>query len=78
MIIEVTQADIEAGVQGEPRKCAIALAVQRALNMKVEIGGVTLYVKDGTTCRLPEIVQDFIMHFDYGNPVQPFSFEVDI
>ncbi len=84
MTIHVTQAHINAGVRQECRTCPIALALRGAIahapEVQVMSGSFVAFGSHGGAeiHRLPEAAQDFITAFDAGQPVQPFSFELDI
>lgn len=83
MKIEVTQKDIDNGVQGECELCPIARAVKRETKRKhvrisrehVEIwrnksNGSNFY-------ELPKKAQTFVRRFDRQESVKPFSFELE-
>lgn len=85
MIIEVTQADIDAGVRdvssllgGRAASCPVALAMRRCVNaaMVFETSWIDAH---GERHPLPEAVREFIMRADAddGAILEPFSFEVD-
>lgn len=78
MKIEVTQEDINKGEVTECRRCPIALAVIRATGNKYVLVDSD-YTHVGTKfCPTPVTAKRFIRNFDYGNDVQPFTFELPI
>ena len=82
MKIEVTQKDIDKGVQGEYTLCPIALAVKRITNFKrVYVNGKSIDVlqtaKAAKSYELPKKAQTFVKRFDRQEPVKPFSFELE-
>ena len=82
MKIEVTQKDIDEGVQGECTLCPIALAFKRSSNFKrVYVNGKTIDVwyrgdQGIKTYELPKKAQTFVKRFDRQEPVKPFSFKL--
>jgi hypothetical protein len=79
--ITVTQEDIDNGSTIIPSECPIALAVARATGRKVSfVGPITGVVFDTSpkTHLLPESAADFIVLFDLGREVCPFSFELEV
>ena len=81
MKIEVTQKDIDEGVQGECQLCPIALAFKRKTKLKhVDVSGkyIVLYRrKSNNLHELPKEAQTFIKRFDGEKTVKPFSFELE-
>jgi hypothetical protein len=78
MQIEVTQEDIDRGKKRDALCCPIALAMARATGRSWAIGcGVAVDEAD-TEVHLPEIAFRFESLFDFGKPVQPLSFEVNL
>jgi len=82
--IEVTQADIEAA--GESFRCSaatcpIAQAICRALHMdtdqQVVLVEETRVLVGARAYWLPPAARDFIVQFDDGSTVEPFSFDWD-
>lgn len=75
--VEVTQADIDAGVRGDGIKCPIALAVSRGLGCMAQVALV--HILSGTS---KWTVDDFILGwmaaFDEKRPCQPFTIELTI
>jgi hypothetical protein len=82
--ITVLQDDIDNGVRWDFGKCAIARAATRDLadvvrEDTVEVRG-TLHFGglSGMYGLIPLEASKFIANFDYGRPVEPFKFEVDL
>lgn len=84
--VDVTADDIRHGVQAECEECPFALALLRILRPgtipAVRNDYVTLYEGSyggkAVTIRLPPVVCRFIVSFDCGELVTPFSVELDI
>ena len=82
VIVEVKREDIDAGVRNDCDKCPVALAINRALNVNnvavYEEGMLDMYVVgySGWLIPLPISARDFIVGFDLGHGVDPFSFEL--
>ncbi len=79
MTIHVTQAHIDAGERAVCSACPIALA----LGKPYLVGAEWIYrrvapFKLERAAKLPCAAWDFIAAFDRSQPVQPFSFEVEI
>lgn len=86
MTINVTQDHIEAGFPDNCHNCPVALALNRATGHKwtVEREYAGLMNSKTGTLMYPEVrvifplsVREFTRNFDQGNPVSPFSFEID-
>lgn len=77
MRIQVTEEDIKKGVTRSSVCCPIANAVNRTLNTFCWVDQDEIIVKDNSY-PLPLIAKDFILKFDYLNPVEPFTFNLDI
>lgn len=82
MKITVTQEDISHGIAKDCEECPIAHALERALGCRSYVERDSFfYRKDGrftANLPLPEIASAFIAAFDAGQPVEPFSFEVEV
>ncbi len=82
MIINVTQAHIDRGREGDCRLCPIALAIHDATGDWGYSVSRRYVLKmshiENKSWVLPEKARDFILHFDMGVFVQPFSFEIDL
>lgn len=91
--INVTQEDIDHGVQKDCKKCPVARAIKRTFqylsqNLVVSVDYGCCYLdypsfsgKFRINFGLPVAVDIFISAFDMGNPyksVEPFSFQVNI
>ena len=84
MRIQVTQRDIEVGVQGNCFHCPVARAVRRALRAReVWVREIIIVTKAGAkeTYVTPSDALDFIERFDsavleFESP-KPFSFTLD-
>ena len=76
--IEVTAEDI---VNGQRSRCyhdPIALAASRALGVRTFTGVLHIHAVDGrSSWLLPRIATKFILDFDVGKPVKPFSFTIE-
>ena len=72
--IKVTQEDIDLGLAYEASSCPVALALQRELDMP----GASLCSSNITVgehnYNPPDEVRDFVVAFDNGKEVKPFSF----
>jgi hypothetical protein len=82
--ISVTAEHIAAGQRGDCAFCPVALAVTGAFPRvaylrvyvhEVVIRGAPETVMAGVT--MPLVAQRFIRDFDAGQPVEPFTFELD-
>jgi hypothetical protein len=83
-VINVTAEHIANGKRGECEFCPVALAFQAALDLgpfasiDVLIGCATITTGGRSIAvSLPEDADQFIVNFDDGEPVEPFSFTVD-
>ncbi len=80
--IEVTQADIDAGVREDCGLCPVARAVSRSTKQDVSVYDVCLTLWDrgtrSTQIGLPADVRQFVKMFDAGESVRPFSFTIDL
>jgi hypothetical protein len=72
--IEVTEADIKAGVPADSERCPIARAIARTLGIvSVSVDdGISLI--DGWGYRTPPKATTFIHRFDDGHSVKPAHF----
>lgn len=88
MKIEITQEDIDQGQRHKPCLCPVALAVIRATGKRevyvhssviqiLDISRLT-GVKLQKSYRTSVEVNKFIVDFDYGQPVRPFTFELGV
>lgn len=86
--IEVTGEDIAKGVIGECRACPVALAVNRALSLHVDIANGASVSNEHIDIRFdwcciariptPAIAAEFIHQFDDNAGPHPFAFPLDI
>lgn len=80
-LIEVTAADIAAGMPGEAALCPVALAATRALNQPVTVcrSYMTIYYPPDFVelLLLPE-VSHRTRRFDVTSEMEPFSFELEV
>jgi hypothetical protein len=81
--ITVTQEDINDGKGGNCTLCPIALAAKRTFPDICPVVGAYFLVldsapgeEDGELIPLPGDAQQFVEDFDFGRPVEPFSFKV--
>ena len=83
--VEVTQEDIDEGVQGCPTGCPIALAVKRACSLPK----ATVMVSDKIfiipwdnserqTLSLPANGAEIVHNYDAIGVMSPFDFEIEI
>jgi hypothetical protein len=80
MRIEVTQEDIDQGLQGDGSRCAIALAIRRA-GLRVSVMGHEICTSG--SIGMPKYytpgieIRHWIGQFDYNRKnVEPFAFEL--
>lgn len=75
-IIDVTQEDIDSGVQGSSYNCAIARALMRlGIGTAICVGGDSAFRVDKDKYMLPKKGQMFVKKFDRNKKsVKPFSF----
>lgn len=79
MIVTVTQGDIDKGFQFSPYSCPIARALKRTRCFpKLRVGRDRVTYGKDVSVKLPSKVQRFIANFDYGRPVKPFSFRLNM
>lgn len=82
ILIEVTLEDIH-NARGGSRGCPIALAGQRLFeDPELTVGANSMWRRNGdedlTEYRLPPSAREFISAFDFGDPVEPFTFSVKV
>lgn len=77
IVVEVTREDIETGTPCDPNFCPIARAVRLAT--KFDSIHVGRYQVKGHSMEwpLPTSAQKFIVAFDAGHNVSPFSFTLE-
>jgi hypothetical protein len=76
LLVEITQADIQLGQEGNVFHCPIALAVKRATKVT---GGVIvlssrIFVNRDEECIMPSEARTFAYQFDKRESVSPFTF----
>lgn len=86
-VIEVTEPDIVQGSRHDSYMCPIALAVKRVI-VCYQVAedyiavGVRTIALGGAGNRfvvaMPQNAIEFIYNFDFGNPVESFSFTADL
>lgn len=76
--IEVTEADIKAAIPCNGRACPIANAMTRLGFDRFWVFSSQVRWSGDHTSVLPTKAQEFIGSFDWGLPVGPFSFELEI
>lgn len=71
-IIEITQADIDAGVRGDGELCPAALATKRAIGRDdvTKLAVVPASHEEG------DKLKEFMRRFDNGEPVEPWSYKI--
>lgn len=91
MIIDVTEEDIKNGwnwamvriidEENDQKRCyycPIAISLKRTFNSEKVIAATYYLMIKEKKYRTPEIVSDFMLDFDYGKQVTPFSYELDL
>ncbi len=76
-VIEVTQGDIELGIEGSLCGCPIARALSRMFPGFNGVSRVSCEI-DGSRYMLPDIAREFIRRFDRGLSVAPFTFTLSL
>lgn len=81
MMVQVTQADIDTCVHGDPSACPIARALSRCAGGSWSVG--IAYVNDPTSSdpgrrmiRTTLAMKEFIARFDEKLPVHPIQFNL--
>lgn len=75
--VRITQLDIREGVPGEPRECAVARAMTRALGKTVSVDeALWRFAGEFAYHPLPARVQKFIARFDHHAKVEPMTFRI--
>ncbi len=76
MKIDVTQNHIDGGKRRAPSECPISLAcADKGLYASVTPKWACI---DGVDIMLPLTATAFVLAFDRGEPVQPFSFRIEL
>lgn len=75
--VEVTAEDIAQGVAADCQRCPVALALKRATGEDWRVGS---YEAEKVAIRvpLPMRVRAWTLALDTGEPVEPFSFEIEV
>jgi len=81
--VEVTQADIDKGIPGSVKWCAVARAVRHAMPKatNIKVGGFYItWCHDGKAWEytFPQRVSQKIVNFDCGGKIKPFSFNIPL
>jgi hypothetical protein len=81
--IEVTVEDIRAGRPGEAGACPVALALCRATGRPWAVCPEELFGRFDGPVRAPGLdappeVTTFVLAFDRGEAVSPFSFDLEV
>lgn len=88
--VNVTERDIQYGVPRDVFSCPIARSLRRHKEFKdltfevskrlVTLAGYHPYWSDprGMIARQPEVARKFIERFDLGEPVEPFTFKLEV
>lgn len=75
--IVVTQEHIDDGVAGDCGACPLALAALELPDVSTaRVGYTTITINDEVMLNLPQAAQTFVLNFDLGRAVSPFSFEL--
>lgn len=75
--VRVTPKHIKDGLPWSSRSCPVALAFKSGTRREWAVGRIIAARDDGKYyVDLPTKVSDFIVKFDTGEPVKPFSFTV--
>lgn len=78
MLIHITKEDIRLGIKKSLTHCPIALSFRRQFpDIWVHVLGPFLET-NSTTLHFPESVRQFIIDFDRGKSVQPFSIDTAV
>lgn len=78
-IIEVRQEDIDRGVRGACNQCPVALAIRRTLpGIRAMADSLRLDLTPNYFVWTPSVARRFILDYDRGQPVHPFSFPLEI
>lgn len=79
--VDVTYDDIQHGKQRSCFSCPVARAMTRVMKHRTTVGrhSFTVQVEPRWwSSMLPEEVTSFIIRYDSGHPVEPFTFHVEI
>lgn len=89
--VDVTEQDILHGVRRCSHRCPVATAAKRTLklawptkevNIEVWARSIAIWTYNNAyeykELSLPGKASDFVMSFDNGWPISPFSFEIEV
>lgn len=78
--IKISKKHIEKGEPGNPQSCPIACAIlDRQYVDRVDVDGEYITIEDsngGHVYAMPARASNFVMKFDDGEEVHPFSFKL--
>jgi hypothetical protein len=84
VVIHITQEDLDHGVRGNCGFCPVAVAAERAFQALAAFvyfaSGrciLELGCNGGRQFELPSLIGKFVLAYDNGEKVHPFSFTVD-
>ncbi len=81
ILLEVTPADIRDGRRAQCHACPIGLALQRATNDPNAWAGLDRFHVPShapLTMQSPPEFKPFMLAFDKGQPVQPFTLSMEL
>ena len=79
MKVEVTQEHIDRGQRKAHCYCPVALALKDVgVKEPVVFGGYFRALGDTEDTKLPPKVDDFVLAYDLGLKVTPFTFDLDL
>lgn len=79
MKIIVTREDIDSGRRRDPNDCAVARALRRSGVTHSGVTGMLVFLdsnRQRSSVLLPGRVQEWIVDFDWGAPVEPIEFDL--
>lgn len=80
--VSITQEGINDGVRRDCQSCPVALALTRAIGEEVIVSGIWCTIAPDTLAvkmiELPRAVREWIVRFDRGFLVSPFTFELEV
>ncbi len=85
MEIKVTAKHISKGVRLSPCNCPVALALKEQMHKVVNVDSMSMMYasisRESTSgwrqADTPRKVRGFILRYDYGKTVKPFSFDIN-
>jgi hypothetical protein len=80
VIVNVDQWCIDNGFPICAGECPVALALARATGHDAQVTGSEAFVYNPkmVAYKLPRIAEDFVIRFDSGQQVEPFTFELEV